>query len=97
VATVELIKAFDSAEKEQSLKVTYKSKKSSVIAVDLAVPGIPVVVTATKKGSPTIRLKSTTDVEGDAEIKTTKNLEGYSVTLTVDKTKIDTDVVKKRK
>jgi hypothetical protein len=97
VAAVDLIKTFDVAEKEQALDVTYKSKKSSVIDVDLAVPGIPVVVTATRKGSPTIRLKSTTDVEGDAEIKTTKNLEGYSVTLTVDKTKIDTDVVKKRK
>ena len=97
VAAVELIKTFDSAEKEQSLEVTYKSKKSSVIAVDLAVPGIPVVVTATKKGSPTITLKSTTDTDGDAQIKTTKNLEGYSVTLTVNKTKIDTDVVKKQK
>ena len=96
VAAVELIKTFDSAEKEQSLNVTYKSKKSSVIAVDLAVPGIQVVVTATKKGSPTITLKSTTDDEGDAQIKTTKNLEGYSVTLTINKTKIDTDIVKKK-
>jgi hypothetical protein len=97
VAAVELIKTFDSAEKERALDVTYKSKKSTVIAVDLAVPGIPVVVTATKKGSPTITLKSTTDTDGDAQIKTTKNLEGYSVTLTVNKTKIDTDVVKKQK
>ena len=97
VAAVELIKTFDSTEKEQALDVTYKSKKSSVIDVDLVVPGIPVVVTATKKGSPLITLKSTTDAEGDAQIKTTKNLEGYSVTLTVNKTKIDTDVVKKQK
>jgi hypothetical protein len=97
VAAVELIKTFDSAEKEQALNVTYKSKKSSVIDLDLAVPGIPVVVTATKKGSPTITLKSTTDADGDAQIKTTKNLEGYSVALTVNKTKIDTDVVKKKK
>ena len=97
VAAVELIKTFDSAEKEQSLDVTYKSKKSSVIDVDLAVPGIPVVITATKKGSPTITLKSTTDADGDAQIKTSKNLEGYSVALTVNKTKIDTDVVKKNK
>ena len=97
VSAVDLIKTFDVSEKEQALYVTYKSKKSSVIDVDLAVPGIPVVVTATKRGSTTIRLKSTTDAEGDAKIKTTKNLEGYSVTLTVDKTKIDTDMVKKRK
>jgi hypothetical protein len=97
VAAVELIQTFDSAEKERALDITYKSKKSTVIDVDLAVPGIPVVVTATKKGSPTITLKSTTDAEGDAQIKTTKNLEGYSVTLTVNKTKIDTDVVKKQK
>jgi len=97
VAAVELIKTFDSVEKEQALDVTYKSKKSSVIDVDLAVPGIPVVVTATKKGSPTIILKSTTDTDGDAQIKTTKNLEGYSVTLAVNKVKIDTDVVKKKK
>ena len=97
VAAVELIKTFDSAEKERTLDVTYKSTKSTVIDVDLAVPGIPVVVTATKKGSPTITLKSTTDAEGDARIKTTKNLQGYSVTLTVNKTKIDTDVVKKQK
>jgi hypothetical protein len=97
VAAVELIKTFDSTEKEQALNVTYKSTKSTVIDVDLAVPGIPVVVTATKKGSPTITLKSTTDAEGDARIKTTKNLQGYSVTLTVNKTKIDTDVVKKQK
>ena len=97
VAAVELIQTFDSAEKERALDITYKSKKSTVIDVDLAVPGIPVVVTATKKGSPTITLKSTTDTDGDAQIKTTKNLEGYSVTLTVNKTKIDTDVVKKQK
>jgi hypothetical protein len=97
VAAVELIKTFDSTEKERALDVTYKSTKSTVIDVDLAVPGIPVVVTATKKGSPTITLKSTTDAEGDAQIKTTKNLQGYSVTLTVNKTKIDTDVVKKQK
>ena len=97
VAAVELIKTFDSTEKEQALDVTYKSKKSSVIDVDLVVPGIPVVVTATKKGSPLITLKSTTDAEGNAQIKTAKNLVGYSVTLTVNKTKIDTDVVKKKK
>jgi hypothetical protein len=97
MAAVVLIKTFDSAEREQALDVTYKSKKSSAIDVDLAVPRIPVVVTATKKGSPTITLKSTTDAEGDAQIKTTKNLEGYSVTLTINKTKIDTDVVKKKK
>jgi hypothetical protein len=97
VAIVELIKTFDSTEKEQTLEVSYQSKKSSVIDVDLAAPGIPVVITATKKGSPTITLKSTTDSAGDAQIKTTKNLEGYSVTLTVNKTKIDTDVVKKQK
>ena len=97
VAAVELIKTFDSAEKERALDITYKSTKSTVIDVDLAVPGIPVVVTATNKGSPTITLKSTTDAEGDAQIKTTKNLQGYSVTLTVNKTKIDTDVVKKQK
>ena len=96
-AAVDLIKTFDSVEKENSLEVTLKSSKSSVINVDLAVPGIPVVITATKKGSPTITLKSTTDVDGDAQIKTTKNLEGYSVALTVNKTKIDTDVVKKKK
>ena len=97
VATVELIKTYSSAEKEQALDVTYKSKKSSVIEVDLSVPGIPVVITATKKGSPTITLKSTTGADGDAQIKTTKNLEGYAVALTVNKTKIDTDVVKKKK
>ncbi len=97
VATVELIKTYSSAEKEQVLDVTYKSKNSTVIDVDLAVPGIPVVITATKKGSPTITLKSTTDADGEAQIKTTKNLEGYSVALTVNKTKIDTDVVKKKK
>jgi hypothetical protein len=97
VATVELIKNFESAEKEQTLEVTYKSKRSSVIDVDLAVPGIPLTITASKKGSPTITLKSTTDSEGDAQIKITKNLEGYSVTLTINKTKIDTDVVKKKK
>ena len=96
-AAVDLIKTFDSVDKENSLEVTLKSSKSSVINVDLAVPGIPVVITATKKGSPTITLKSTTDVDGDAQIKTTKNLEGYSVALTVNKTKIDTDVVKKKK
>jgi hypothetical protein len=97
VAAVELIKTFNTVEKEQSLNVTYKSTKSSVIDVDLVVPGIPVVITATKKGSPTITFKSTTDADGDAQIKTTKNLEGYSVVLTVNKTKIDTDVVQKKK
>ena len=95
-ATVDLIKTFNSIEKENSLDVTFNSKKSSVIVVDLGVPGIPVVITATKKGSPTITLKSTTDADGDTQIKTNKNLDGYSVTLKVNKTKIDTDIVKRK-
>ena len=71
-----------------------QSTKSTInVSVDLA--SINLIVTATKKGQKSIIFKVTTDNEGDAVVKTNKNLNGYTVTLALGKTKLDTDLVRK--
>jgi len=94
LAAVDFIKTFDSVEKENSLGVTSKSNKSSVIDVDLAVPGIPVVLTATKKNSKPITFKRTTNYDGVVSITTWLPLSGYSITLSINGIKIDSDPIK---
>lgn len=84
-----------SKERENLLSVTVKANKSSIINVAADLPGVSLLVTATKKGEKSIVISVKTNTNGDAQIKTSRNLSGFTVVLSLGKTKLDTDVVKK--
>ena len=71
------------------------SSKASVLSVVTDVAKAYLVITATKKGSPTLTFKVTTNDAGDANVKIAKNLAGYTVSLSSDGVKLDSDKVKK--
>ena len=54
------------------------------------------VVTATKAGSKPIVFNIKTDTEGDVQIKTSKNLTGFTVTLSANGVKLDSDKAVKK-
>jgi hypothetical protein len=84
-----------SSEKENLLRVMYKSSKASTLSVSTDVANANLVITATKKGFPTLTFKLKTNDAGDANVKAAKNLAGYTVTLSSDKIKLDSDKVNK--
>ena len=90
-----LLSTLSDEEKEQQLQISLKSNKSAVINVATEFVGIPLVITATRKGYKSITINVKTDSEGDAQLKTTKNLSGFTVVLSIGKVKLDTDVVRK--
>ena len=94
-ATVVQLTSLTSEEKEDLLKVALKSNSSSTISIAVDIPKVNLVVTATKKGSTPITFKVKTDSEGDAQIKTKRNLAGFTVTLSIGKVKLDSDLVRK--
>ena len=71
--------------------MTVKSSKSAVVNVSTDIPNIKMAVTATKAGSKPIVFNIKTNSEGDGQIKTSKNLTGYTVTLTANGVKLDSD------
>lgn len=92
-AAVELLKSLDSEERSQLLEVTQTSNRRAVLDVDLTVPRIRFIVTATSEDLPTITFRGTTNSDGESRIRTRKNLEGYALTLSVRKVKLDLDVL----
>ena len=96
VTAANLLSAYSPTEKENLLNVTLKSSKSAVINVASDIPDIKMVVTATKVGSKPIVFNIKTNSEGDGQIKTSKNLTGYTVTLSANGVKLDSDKVIKK-
>jgi hypothetical protein len=90
-----LLKTYSPAEKESLLDVTLKSTKSALINVSTDIPKVNLTLTAVKKNAPSFTFKVVTDADGDALVKTSKNLNGYTVTLIAGKVKLDSDLVKK--
>lgn len=84
-----------SIEKEQQLEVTLKNSKSAIIDITTNFAGAPLTITATRKGYKSITINVKSDAEGDAQLKITKNLSGFTVVLSIGKVKLDTDVVRK--
>jgi hypothetical protein len=91
-AALDLFKSLDSEERSQLLEVTQTSNRRAVLEIDLAVPQIPFVVRATGDSLPTITFRRTTNADGESTIRTRKNLDGYALTLSVRKVKLDLDV-----
>ena len=96
VTAANLLKTYTATEKESLLNVTLNSAKSAVVNVSTDIPSIKMVVTATKAGSKPIVFNVKTDTEGDAQIKTSKNLTGFTVTLSANGVKLDSDKAVKK-
>ena len=90
-----LLNTYSAEEKESLLVVTFKSTKSAVIKVSTDIPRVNITLTAIKKNSAPVTFKVKTNSEGDAQIKTSRNLSGYTVTLIAGKVKLDSDLVKR--
>ena len=90
-----VLSSLTNIEKEQQLEVTLVSTKSAKIEILTNFAGAPLTITATRKGYKSITINIKTDAEGDAQLKTTKNLSGFTVVLSIGKVKLDTDVVRK--
>ena len=96
VSAATLLNSYTTAEKEKLLNVTIKSTKPTVISVASDIPDIKMTVTATKAGSKSIVFNIKTNSEGDGQIKTSKNLTGYTVTLSANGIKLDSDKALKK-
>ena len=96
VTASNLLKTYTATERESLLNVTLNSAKSAVVNVSTDIPSIEMVVTATKAGSKPIVFNVKTDTEGDAQIKTSKNLTGFTVTLSANGVKLDSDKAVKK-
>jgi hypothetical protein len=82
-------------EKEEQLQITYKNSKSAVINVSTEFAAAPLKIIATRKGYKSITINVKTDLDGDAQLKTSRNLLGFTLVLSIGKVKLDTDVVRK--
>jgi hypothetical protein len=91
-AALELFNSLDSEERAELLEVTQTSNRRAVLEIDLEVPKIPFIVRATRESLPTITFRRTTNADGESTIRTRKNLDGYALTLSVRKVKLDLDV-----
>jgi hypothetical protein len=93
IAALDLFRSLDSDERADLLQVSQTSNRRAVLEIDLEVPKIRFIVRATGDGLPTITFRGTTDVDGQSTIRSRKNLEDYSLTLSVRKVKLDLDVL----
>ena len=91
IIAANLLNTYSATEKESLLNVTLNSAKSAVVNVSTDIPDIKMVVTATKSGSKPIVFNIKTNSEGDGQIKTSKNLTGFTVTLSANGVKLDSD------
>jgi hypothetical protein len=91
-AALELLASLDADEKSELLEVSQTSKRRAVLEIDLVVAKIPFIVRATSNSLPSITFKGITDADGEFTIRTRKNLDGYALTLSVRKVKLDLDV-----
>ncbi len=90
-----VVSNLSSTEKEKQLQIALKSDKTSIITVSTEFAGAPLKITATRKGYKSININVSTDTNGDAQLKTSKNLSGFTVVLSIGKVRLDTDLVRK--
>ena len=91
-AALELLTSLDAEERAELLEVSQTSNRRAVLEIDLVVAKIPFVVRATSDRLPSITFRGTTNSDGESTIRTRKNLDGYALTLSVRKVKLDLDV-----
>jgi hypothetical protein len=91
-AALELLKSLDAEERADLLEVSQTSNRRAVLEIDLVVAKIPFTVRATGESLPSFTFRGTTNADGESTIRTRKNLDGYALTLSVRKVKLDLDV-----
>ena len=91
IAAANLLDNFSQAEKENLLNVKLVSTRSAVIKISTYIPNIKMVVTASKPGWKPIIFQIKTGNDGNSELRTSRNLFGFSVTLAANGLKLDTD------
>jgi hypothetical protein len=93
IETALLINTYEQSDKEKSLTVIAKSNKSVVMTVATEIPGVTVLLTATKKNSKPITFTRTTNDKGLANVTTRLPLSGYLITFSINGVKIDSDPI----
>lgn len=91
-AALELLKSLDADERAELLEVSQMSNRRAVLEIDLVVAKIPFTVRAIGESLPSFTFRGTTNADGESTIRTRKNLDGYALTLSVRKVKLDLDV-----
>jgi hypothetical protein len=90
-AALKLLKSLAAEEKSDLLEVSQTSNRRTVLEIDLEVSRVPFIVRGTRDSLPTITFRGTTNAEGESTIRSRKNLDGYALTLSVRKVKLDLD------
>ncbi len=84
----------DLKKEEAQLVVKKYSNSLAVIKVSTDYENKKMLVVLTKKDSPSITIKITTNEDGNTQIKTKRDVSGFSVTLKLGNVKLDTDKIK---
>lgn len=82
-------------EREEQLQILLRNNKTALINVSTEFAGTPLKITATRKGYKSITINLSTDLDGNAQLNSSRNLRGFTVVLSIGKVKLDTDVVRK--
>jgi hypothetical protein len=82
-------------EREDQLQIALRNNRSALINISTEFAGAPLKITATRKGYKSITITLTTDLDGNAQLNSSRNLRGFTVVLSIGKVKLDTDVVRK--
>ncbi len=82
-------------EREEQLQISLRNNKTALINVSTEFAGTPLKITATRKGYKSITINLSTDLDGNAQLTSSRNLRGFTVVLSIGKVKLDTDVVRK--
>ena len=90
-----VIASLSAKEKEEQLQVAPRNDKTALINVSTGFAGAPLKITATRQGYKSITINLRTDLDGNAQLNSSRNLRGFTVVLSIGKVKLDTDLVRK--
>ena len=90
-----VVASLSAKEKEEQLQVALKNNKTALINVSTEFAGAPLKITATRQGYKSITINLRTDLDGNAQLNSSRNLRGFTVVLSIGKVKLDTDLVRK--
>lgn len=82
-------------EREEQLQISLRNNKTALINVSTKFAGTPLKITATRKGFKSLTINLSTDLDGNAQLTSSRKLRGFKVVLSIGKVKLDTDVVRK--
>ena len=90
-----VVASLSAKEKEEQLQVALRNNKTALINVSTEFAGAPLKITATRQGYKSITINLRTDLDGNAQLNSSRNLRGFTVVLSIGKVKLDTDLVRK--